>query len=427
MIISSDLTNRCYTQDDLARRQSTFTSPLETRDPFERDYGRIVHSASFRRLQAKTQVIGSEAGDLHRTRLTHSLEAAQIARSIVIFLNAHDPKLGADFSLDVSLLEAAALAHDLGHPPFGHHGEQALHDCMYRYGGFEGNAQTFRILSRIEGDKVVGLNLTRALLYSIVKYPIILDDAISKSTNKEHPPKANIYKVDEEAFHWMMEPLTQEEKNYYMETKTTEEGFQKTVRKSWECSLLELADDIAYVTHDVEDAINLGFIHSSTLTQILSSFPGFEKHFLRTDHFKYDLKQLISAMISYFVFGVELKENEIDANSARLKYRVELMKERFELLRILKQLVIDEVVYSQTVQTMAWKGRFVVKQLFEAMMNEPNLLPHNDRLTIKKGISTAEKARVVCDYISGMTDSYAMKMYQQLFGRGDGAPFIPHL
>lgn len=427
MIIFSNLTNTCYTQNDVARRQSTFTSPLETRDPFERDYGRVVHSASFRRLQAKTQVIGSEAGDLHRTRLTHSMEAAQIARSIVIYLNAQDPKLGTDFALDVSLLEAAALAHDLGHPPFGHHGEQALHECMHSYGGFEGNAQTFRILSRIEGDKVVGLNLTRALLYSIVKYPIILDDAIGTNMDKSIPPKANIYKADEAAFNWMMEPLSVNEKNYYMETKTTKEGFQKTIRKSWECSLLELADDIAYVTHDVEDAINLGFIHSSTLMQLLSSFPEFQKHFLRTDHFKYDLKQLISALISYFVFGVELKENEVETKSARLKYRVELMAERFELLRLLKKLVIDEVVYSQTVQTMAWKGRFVVKQLFEAMMNEPNLLPHNDRLTLKAGSSTADKARVVCDYISGMTDSYAMKIYQQLFGRGDGAGFIPHL
>jgi dGTPase len=427
MIIYSNFTNTCYNQDDLARRQSTFTSPLETRDPFERDYGRIVHSASFRRLQAKTQVIGSEAGDLHRTRLTHSMEAAQIARSIVIFLNAHDPKLGENFSLDVSLLEAAALAHDLGHPPFGHHGEQALHDCMNQYGGFEGNAQTFRILSRIEGDKVVGLNLTRALLYSIVKYPIILDDAIGTNTNKSIPPKANIYKADEDAFNWMMEPLSEEEKNYYMETKPSEQGFQKTIRKAWECSLLELADDIAYVTHDVEDAINLGFIPSSTLLQLLSSFPEFQRHFLRTDHFKYDLKQLISALISYFVFGVELKENELKTKYPRLKYRVELMPERFELLRLLKKLVIEEVVYSQTVQTMAWKGRFVIKQLFEAMMNETNLLPTNDRQSIKSGIATADKARVVCDYIAGMTDSYAMKIYQQLFGRGDGASFIPHL
>ncbi|WP_028775587.1 anti-phage deoxyguanosine triphosphatase [Shimazuella kribbensis] len=426
MIIYSNDKNRCYTQDDLARRQSTFTSPLETRDPFERDYGRIVHSASFRRLQAKTQVIGSEAGDLHRTRLTHSMEAAQIARSIVIFLNTNDPKLGNDYSLDVSLLEAAALAHDLGHPPFGHHGEQALHDCMYSYGGFEGNAQTFRILSRIEGDKVVGLNLTRALLYSIVKYPIILDDAIGTNSDKSIPPKANIYKSDEEAFNWMMDPLSQDEKKYYMGWKPTAEGFQKTIRKAWECSLLELADDIAYVTHDVEDAINLGFIHSSKLLEVLSSFPEFQKHFLRTDHFKYDLKQLISALISYFVFGVELKENNITTESPRLKYKVVLMSERFELLTLLKKLVIDEVVYSQTVQTMAWKGRFVIKQLFEAMMNEPNLLPVNDRSTIRAGISTTDKARVVCDYIAGMTDSYAMKVYQQLFGRGDSASFIPH-
>lgn len=427
MIIHSNLSNNCYQASDLARRQVTFTSPLETRDPFERDYGRIIHSAAFRRLQAKTQVIGSEAGDLHRTRLTHSMEVAQIARGIVIFLNAHDPTLGKDFSLDVSLLEAAALAHDLGHPPFGHHGEQALHSCMATYGGFEGNAQTFRILTRIEGDKVVGLNLTRALLLSIVKYPIILDEAKGNQQNHSKPPKANIYEVDKEAFEWIIEPFSSIEKSFYMETKQHTGEYLKTIRKSWECSLLELADDIAYVTHDIEDAINLGFIQPANLLKLLPSFPDFNKHFLRIDHFKYDLKQLISALISYFVFGVELKQNDIETNSPRLKYRVELMPKRFELLRQLKKLVIDEVVYSQKIQTMAWKGRFIIKQLFEAMMNEPNLLPVNDRLLLNADTSIANTARVVCDYIAGMTDSYAMKVYQQLFGRGDGAGFLPHL
>jgi dGTPase len=411
MIISSNH-NTSYRAEDFARRQLTYTSPLETRDAFERDYGRIIHSASFRRLQAKTQVIGSEAGDLHRTRLTHSLEASQIARSIVIYLNT---RLGEE-ALDVSLLEAAALAHDLGHPPFGHHGEQALHECMLSYGGFEGNAQTFRILSRIEGDKVVGLNLTRAMLFSIVKYPIVLDDALGTSTKQTHPPKANIYKADEEAFRWMLEPLTAEEQAYYMQTVQTEEGFLQTIRKTWECSLLELADDIAYVTHDVEDAINLGFITSDTLLQLLADFPDLQTHFLRSDHFKYDLKQLISALISYFVYGIELKQNELAANSPRLKYRIELVPERLELLHQLKKLVIDEVVYSPTVQRMAWRGRYVVKQLFKAIMHEPNLLPLSDRLSLQAGHSVADQARVVCDYIAGMTDSYAMNVYQQLFG-----------
>jgi dGTPase len=427
MIIHTNLSNNCYQASDVARRQVTFTSPLEARDPFERDYGRIVHSASFRRLQAKTQVIGSEAGDLHRTRLTHSMEASQIARSILIFLNAHDQSFDADFSLDVSLLEAAALAHDLGHPPFGHHGEKALHICMSKYGGFEGNAQTFRILSRIAGGKVYGLNLTRALLLSIIKYPITLDDAWDGEFQKSAPPKANVYGSDKEAFNWIMEPFSEEEKLYYMETKVMDSGFKKTIRKSWECSVIELADDIAYVTHDVEDAINLGFIQPAKLMELLPSYPEFQAHFLRTDHFKYELKQLISALISYFVFGVVLKQNNPTTNSPRLKYRVELLPERFQLLQQLKQLVMDEVVYSQTVQTMAWKGRYIIKQLFEAMMNEPNLLPANDRLKQQEGISTADAARVVCDHIAGMTDPYAMKVYQQLFGRSDGAGFLPHL
>lgn len=425
MIIYSNISNGCYLPSDMARRQATFTSPLESRDPFERDYGRIVHSAAFRRLQAKTQVIGSGAGDFHRTRLTHSMEVAQIARGIVIFLNANAP-FGKDFSLDVSLLEAAALAHDLGHPPFGHHGEQSLHACMANYGGFEGNAQTFRILTRTEGDKVIGLNLTRALMLSVVKYPITLDEAKHTAKNQTTPPKANVYEADKEAFNWMLEPFSSEERQYYMETKVAASGYKKTVRKSWECSLLELADDIAYVTHDLEDAINLGFIRPADVLEHLPTFPEFHAQFLRADHFRYDLKQLISALISYFVFGVELKEHK-ELNSPRLKYHVELQLERFKLLIKLKKLVFDQVINSQAVQTMAWKGRFIVKQLFEAMMHEPNLLPANDRLNKQDGVSEADLARVVCDYISGMTDPYAMKVYQQLFGKGDGGGFFPHL
>lgn len=416
MIIQANLSNSCYQASDLERRQVKPTSPLEARDPFERDYGRIVHSAAFRRLQGKTQVIGSEAGDLHRTRLTHSMEVAQIARGIVIYLNTHDPLLGYDFSLDVSLLEASALAHDLGHPPFGHHGEQSLHTCMLKYGGFEGNAQSFRILTRIDGNKVVGLNLTRALLLSIVKYPISINEARNRKPHKSVPPKANVYDVDKEAFDWMLEPFSKEEKIYYTETELLDDGYKKTIHKSWECSILELADDIAYATHDLEDAINLGFISTAKVLEILSAVPDLQIHELRNEHFKYDLKQLISTLISYFVFGVERKENNLQTNSPRLKYRVELIPERYQLLKQLKQLVIEEVVNSQSVQTMAWKGRFIVKQLFEAMMNEPNLLPANDRIKQSSGISTLDVARVVCDYIAGMTDSYAMKVYQQLFG-----------
>nr|MDA8354110.1 dNTP triphosphohydrolase [Bacillota bacterium] len=127
--------NRLYGPEDRERRfGGGARSGRDLRDPFERDYGRIIHSAAFRRLQAKKQVIGTDAGDFHRTRLTHSMEVAQIARGITLSLNRRSPLLQAGEKIDVSLVEAAALAHDLGHPPFGHEGERALHQCMLPYG-----------------------------------------------------------------------------------------------------------------------------------------------------------------------------------------------------------------------------------------------------------------------------------------------------
>lgn len=434
MIIYRPQVNLLYLPSDVERRKTSAITPVkDARDAFEKDYGRIVHSAAFRRLQSKTQVIGRVAGDFHRTRLTHSMEVAQIARGIAIYLNRHASYFTENKALDVSLLEAAALAHDLGHPPFGHRGEEALHACMKEYGGFEGNAQTFRILTRLEGEQnAYGLNLTRALLMSIMKYPIFLDTAMNPGQNKPElalPPKASVFRCDQEAFEWTLFSLTEAERDFLMETEEVPGLYHRTLHQTLECSIIELADDIAYGTHDAEDAIHLGMIRLSRLKSLLrpfynsNTYPELQEASKDLDkidpedtQLKYLLKKVFASLISTFITHVQVMENQFPATSPRLQFYVALPKDLRHLLDCLKQLVFEKVIHSQRVQTISWKGKHVIHCLFQAFMSEDRLLTEHDRMLLNHSATEAERARVVCDYIAGMTDSFAMRMYDRLFG-----------
>jgi dGTPase len=432
MLIVRPKENQLYLPEDMERRKASSPRNFkDVRDDFEKDYGRIVHSAAFRRLQSKTQVFWQSAGDFHRTRLTHSMEVAQIARGIGIYLNKHSPFFSENQALDISLLEAAALAHDLGHPPFGHRGEEVLHECMSDYGGFEGNAQTFRILTRLEGESHAGgLNLTRALLLSVMKYPIFLDTAMKQKRDRDEPslpPKASMFRCDQEAFEWVVSSLSEEEKAYLM--KTGDADRRLTVHQTLECSIIDLADDIAYGTHDAEDAVHLGFIRLAQLKELLMPFgenPVYQELqkacmiLDRTDpedpQLKYRLKKVFSGLISTLITHVKVKKNDLNVRSPRLKYSVMLPDDLRDLLDRLKELVSEKVILSQRVQTIAWKGQQIIRSLFQALLSEERLLTEHDRMLLNQASTEAERARVICDYIAGMTDSFAMRMYGRLYG-----------
>lgn len=433
VIICRPQRHKLYSSVDMERRKtSSSTNEWDARDPFEKDLGRIIHSAAFRRLQSKTQVHGRDEGDFHRSRLTHSMEVAQIARGIVIHINHHHPLFSQGMPIDVSLIEAAALAHDLGHPPFGHRGEEALHECMRKFGGFEANAHTFRLLTRLEGERGVGLNLTRAMLLSILKYPIVLDDAINpKQYLKEkriRPPKASVFKEDLPAFKWVLEGFEKEEKEFFLTANILPDHHVQTRYKTLECSIIDLADDIAYGTHDVEDAINLRFITLTDLKEIIApyarkEYPEIVDAFEILNRIEVGtetvrLKKVFSSLISTMIKHVDVKERAKRWSSPRLRYYAILPDSLQKLLNELKQLVLRRVIHSQRVQTEVWQGAHMIKKLFDAMMNEERLLSEKDRLFMRQVRSDTERARIVCDYIAGMTDVFAKKLYSRLYGMG---------
>ncbi len=413
------------------------------RDPFERDYGRVIHSAAIRRLQAKTQVIGIEEGDFHRTRLTHSLEVAQIARGIVVYLNDTCPILrDIGGAIDNSLVETGALAHDIGHPPFGHKGERSLNKLMVNAGacGFEGNAQTLRILTKLEGHNDVGLKLSRATLLSIMKYPIPFSTATNErfyaadEKNKLKPPKSNVYDEDIEVFQQLLSVYSEEERQYLTAYNRCEgnERHHKSVHKTLECSIVELADDIAYNTYDVQDGMKLGLIRlrhlQSVIAEMKDSMEGLADKSanvlklttVESAEEQETMRQFFADLVNLFIRSVKLVQTNPDSFSPRFRYKAEMSVQAKQLLAVLKERLVEpNIIFSQRVQTMEWKGSFMVERLFDAMMNDKLLLPEEYR----KDWADGREARLVCDYIAGMTDSYALKMYARLFDVKPGKLF----
>jgi len=346
------------------------------RSDFQRDRDRIVHSTAFRRLEYKTQVFVNHEGDLFRTRLTHSLEVAQIART-----------LARSLGLNEDLVEAIALAHDLGHTPFGHAGQDALNDCMRPYGGFEHNLQSLRVVDELEERYAAfdGLNLCFETREGILKH-CSLDNARRLGALGER--------------------------------------FLQRRQPSLEAQIANLADEIAYNNHDIDDGLRSGLL---TLAQ-LDEVPLFARHAqgVRADHPEIGERRLIHEtvrrMIGTLVADLLAESrrrigetapasiDEVRAAPPLIAFSAAVRAEADELKRFLH----DHLYRHYRVMRMTAKARRIVRELFDTFLGEPRLLPPDYRRR-----SEHDRPRAIADYVAGMTDRYAIKEHRRLFAVGE--------
>ena len=415
---------------------------LDHRSPYERDRTRVIHCPAFRRLQRKTQILGTDEGDFHRTRLTHSLEVASIGCSIARhFTTTHQNNMVSDLFPDDDLMSVICLLHDIGHPPFGHGGEVALNYMMRHHGGFEGNAQTLRLLTKVEMSYgAFGLDLTRRALLGILKYPTPWSAVVAVELPKVKesfnrtirindwlPPKA-YFDSEQPEIDWILSCFNPEDRSRFQSLKTNpgKKKHGKAAYHSFDCSIMDIADDIAYGVHDLEDAIHLRLIHRQHLdtTQFhdllkatqLTQHPNqlLDKLFDKALHIR---KQAIGEMVNYFITATEVIITHPEFENPLLKYNITLRPEAMALLDYLMQSIYRYVIDSQEARTFEYGGQTVVQRLFEALSSNPgSLLDNKNRDLVLEATDEASSRRVVCDYIANMTDEYAYRMHERLFG-----------
>ncbi|MED5505261.1 MAG: anti-phage deoxyguanosine triphosphatase [Pseudomonadota bacterium] len=411
------------------------------RSPYQRDRARILHSAAFRRLQAKTQVHGNSLEDFHRTRLTHSLEAAQLGTGIVAQLKKKQPEFR-DLLPSDSLIDSLCLAHDIGHPPYGHGGEVALNYMMREHGGFEGNAQTFRIVTKLEPyTEHFGMNLSRRALLGLIKYPALLSQTRAvclpkpvehqrKLKAKDWSPAKGIYDCDKDLFDWVIAPLTDSDKALLSQMRCRPESdFEhcKTRFKSLDCSIMELADDIAYGVHDLEDAIVLGMVtrqqwQEGAASQLADCGDAwFEEHIGSIGQMLFsgkhhERKDAIGGMVNALLTSISIKVVDEPFSNPLLAWNACLEPQMAKALEVLKHFVSKYVIQVHQVQIVEYKGQQIIMDLFEALSADPErLLPTHTQALWQDAANESAKMRVIADYISAMTDGHAQKLHRQLF------------
>jgi dGTPase len=354
------------------RQFAELTPP--TRSEFQRDRDRIIHSTAFRRLEYKTQVFVNHEGDLFRTRLTHSIEVAQIARSLTRNLR-----------LNEDLVEAISLAHDLGHTPFGHAGQDALNACMKDYGGFEHNLQSLRVVDSLEQryGAFDGLNLMFETREGVLK----------------HCSLSNAQQLGDVG-------------RRFIERK------QPTL----EAQLANLADEIAYNNHDIDDGLRSGLLTTDQLNEVTlyaryrheaeSQFPGISGRRAINETVRRMINALVDDLIQQSRSNIrhaEIKTIEDVRNAPPLiAFSENMKKEAQELKRFLR----TNLYHHYQVNRMTSKARRIVTDLFDIFISGPELLPLDYQIA---GDDKVAQARKVADYIAGMTDRYAMREYRRLF------------
>jgi len=397
---------------------------LEPRNPdyrsvFQRGHDRLIHNAAFRRLQAKTQVFLSGEYDFYRTRLTHSIEVAQIAGSITRRLNAVSPQLGRDFQVDTALVESVALAHDIGHPPFGHAGETTLHRLMMPWGGFEGNAQTLRLITEIiftSGRSRRGLNPSRAFMDGVLKYKTLFSEW-------DDPVRHFLY--DEQ----------QRYLDFVFDRRPFPDGCgpgrDRNALRSLECQIMDWADDTAYSLNDLVDSANAGFVTEAKVRrwaaeQELAADEAALLESLLAAIAAGDLERVMNRRIGVFVEACTLleRENFMSDRTNRYRFGVAIDPAVVREQKLYARLARSLVFRSPQVCQLEHKGGWMLERIFTALADN-YLYTETPKLALLSRDFEAEiaqaagdprrRARVICDYLAGMTDGFASRIYKRLF------------
>lgn len=467
-----------YTENDLVRASGAPAirdGKDKGRSAFQKDYARLIHAPSFRRLQGKTQLFPGHEDDFFRNRLTHSLEVAQIASGVAGKVNLWLEDNGGG-QIDKDLVQFAAMAHDLGHPPFGHNGEAALDEIMLRHGGFEGNAQTLHILASVEAKRIFdgdgnaredfGLDLTYRTLASVLKYDKKIPQVRVASGLK---------------------------KGYYAEEAGLVEKIKAHVApghsghfKTIECAIMDIADDIAYSTYDLEDSLHARFVTPAGLLHCLfkdselrdnvkkeinkalkkvkhdpiesdgelfeqairvigfaastsaeaSQFAGIEKEEVReilrgVDKFATSESFLANTVtrtaftaerVGRLIEGIEVEYNATFPMLSSVRLARDVMID----VELLKHLNYQLVIRSHRLAIPEQRGKGIVEKIFKKLKeSEGELLQDIWRSKYKDASNESEKNRVICDYVAGMTDRYAVELFDAFYGGGKTI-FKPH-
>ena len=464
--------NKLY-QDSDESRYITEDSDTETwRSPYRKDYARVIHSPSFRRQQGKTQIFPGHESDFFRNRLTHSLEVAQISESIAHMLNAQD-KFLSENPIDPRICFTSAHLHDIGHPPFGHNGEQALDECMREHGGFEGNAQTLRIVTQLEKkrykpsvsnalDKRAGLNLTYRTLGSILKY----DQVIEQNRSDDTKVRKGYYHCDREIVADIKKAVC------------PGVDFSSRKFKTIECQIMDVADDIAYSTYDIEDTFKAGFLtpskiltfdqtvieevaievgrrinddnfSASNVTEVFldlfSQFvlpaedlsPGSEdievERVLAALTYQQDLDAIAqdgnlrtsftSYLVGRFISGVEVEIDEELPQLSTISIRPEILRE----IEVLKNFTYLATIRSSRVAVSEFRGKGIVSEIFAALDGKKGrlLLPQDYQELFDASTEESVRKRTLCDFVAGMTDRYAIEFWSRLYSDSGETIFKP--
>lgn len=361
-----------------------------TRTPFQRDRDRIIHASAFRRLKYKTQVFVYHEGDHYRTRLSHTLEVAQIARSIARAL-----------MVDEDLTETVALAHDLGHTPFAHIGEDFLKECMKPFDGFEHNDQSLRVITKLERKYPgwPGLNLSWESLEGVVKHngPVHIKDGEKMPTTLKDVQSLTDLRLDTYA--------------------------------SVEAQVAAIADDIAYNNHDVEDGLRAGMFELADLEKLelmkpiiakaKADWPEVEEHFIIQE----TIREMIGTMVTDVLVETRMRLETLapkDVEDVRNADRqmVAFSPDMFTKVEELRSFLYKRMYKHYTVNRIMVKVERIIPELFNIFMKHYKLLPDHWQIRVEEAgglIDNVAQARIVCDYIAGMTDRYAIREHEKIF------------